>query len=750
MKERLSVPGTGRTVATHAEERATHVRRAVSFLEPELRSGAAEADFRRLFDPRRDSGIAGSSAEPSSLRAAWALVNVWLLGQLSRSIDPSATLSDAEDWFAGSSRPDLPILTAHVSPDLASFAIRSLSRISFDDDLLELLPYVLELHGPGTRLSVMRNPSTQTARDAKRKMGVYYTPADVAEYMVREVLSEVHSPGDIRYLDPSCGTGVYLVALLKIASEFPKREEPLDRLRFASRCLYGIDISTLAIESSAFVLLHHCMDNVTEQSLDPWAAWQALRLNLAPIDAVALRCSGDEASYAEAAVQRRAVRDRLLAPSSGGIEPRCEDLTGALSDGSLFGYVKGEPVTRPLGSVFPEVADGFEVVVGNPPYAAFAHRGGQGWAGGPSVRSLGETTGARNLYPLFIEMMWTLTKPGKNIASLVVPLSIAYHQGSQYRSCREAMLTHGGRWRCAFFDREPHALFGEEVKTRNAILFRRELGDDPPRRSIASFETGPLRRWTSRTRNQLFTSVTFTSLRRLNAAEGFPKLCGPEQANAFSTLSARPARFRLLCHKCRLCPPMEASLPTELPRVFVASTAYNFLNVYRSLNLGACQPSYPLSENTVHSLEFAREETAEIAFAILGSRVTFWLWHVLGDGFHVASSFIQNLPFDRTSFTDAQAESLRDAGRALWISLQDQRISSINRGKLTIAYRPLGCEGERDVIDSVLLDAAGLPRTFGAVLREFVKDTVVVDFADRRRNHLKSLFDAQCAFGKLA
>lgn len=108
-------------------------------------------------------------------------------------------------------------------PDLADFAVRSLSRITFDEDLLELLLYVLELHGPGTRLSVMRNPSTQSARDAKRKAGVYYTPADVAEYMARELLSAVQSPGDMRYLDPSCGTGVYFVALLNVASKAARR-----------------------------------------------------------------------------------------------------------------------------------------------------------------------------------------------------------------------------------------------------------------------------------------------------------------------------------------------------------------------------------------------------------------------------------------------------------------------------------------------------------------------------------------------
>ena len=80
-----------------------------------------------------------------------------------------------------------------------------------------------------------------------------------------------------------------------------------------------------------------------------------------------------------------------------------------------------------------------------------------------------------------------------NAASLVVPLSIAYHQRADYAGCRQAMVIKGGKWRFAFFDREPQALFGEDVKTRNAILFRRETENDPERGTSVSIETGPLR-----------------------------------------------------------------------------------------------------------------------------------------------------------------------------------------------------------------------------------------------------------------
>jgi hypothetical protein len=196
------------------------------------------------------------------------------------------------------------------------------------------------------------------------------------------------------------------------------------------------------------------------------------------------------------------------------------------------------------------------------------------------------------------------------------------------------MLSQGGVWRCAFFDREPHALFGEDVKTRNAILLRREINGNPPRRHAAEFWTGPLRKWTSRTRHNLFSSITFTPLTQRLSTRGIPKLDGEDQAKAYSFLSTRSDALKTLWVSARTCRPLEACQASARPYVFVASTAYNFLNVFRWLSIDS-ESQYPLTENTVLCLEFAQNKFAEIAFAILSSRLIYWLWYVQGDGFHV-------------------------------------------------------------------------------------------------------------------
>lgn len=736
--ERLSVPSAGRTVSAAVEERAVHVRKAVELLEPELRSHEATSAFSSVFAPRWISASAAELKEPTSLRAAWALANIWILARRGGAVSLSDKLVDAERWFFGAGR-ELPSLAAHVAVETAGKARLSLSQFCFDEHLLDLLPYVLEVHGPGSRASVMRDPTTATARAAKRLNGVFYTPADVAEYMAAGVLVGRESSARLRFLDPSCGTGVFFVALMHTALRHHTNGKHVDLLDFATGSLYGFDFSTLAIESATFVLLNHCISDVARRQIAPWAAWHALRLNLTATDSLRVGVPQRAKSPTAAIRCRSVLKESLLAPSAAVIQPLTYSRRVETNDAECRFLTAAQGLSS-IGDFFPEAETGFDVVICNPPYADLLEHEHH-----PRLqteyRSLrSPVSGKSDLYPMFIEMTWRLTRPGSNTSAVVVPLSISYHRGEQYKACRQGMAMNGGRWRCAFFDREPHALFGEDVKTRNAILFRSELSGDPPRGEKAEFETGPLRKWTSRTRDKLLSSISFTPLRRLSVTDGLPKLHGVDQANAFLVLANNPERLKTLSIRCRTCQPQEATVPGLLPRVFVASTAYNFLNVFRSFTLDF-DTAYPLSENTVHCLEFEREDLAEIAFAVLSSRLTFWLWQVQGDAFHVGASFIQNLPFGRTSFSREQMEALCAAAHGMWRSLQSHRIVSINKGKETIAFRPLACEKERDLIDSVLIDAVGLPKKFAAVLRKFVHSTVVVDEADVRRSHLKAVFE---------
>ena len=731
---RSSAPEQGASLETATAVKGKRLRQAVAemtcaFAKCELRN-----DFRNVFQPRYfGSALPDLSTERLAHRTAWNLACIWLLCR--NALCTKHGLVEAEDWFRGTTSVPAPRFSDALPAETRWLVERHLEALTLDADFWDLLPYLLEEHGTGSRASVMRDPRTALARAAKRKDGVFYTPSDVAEYMVRRCLSGAGGTMQERLcLDPASGTGVFLLALLHAAAKDADAE--FDRFDYASRCLHGLDVSGHALDACAFLLLRACWRDVERRGLSPWSAWHRLRMNLVQADALTVQLLPASAAQNDTKTRFSVIAETLMATQSTFVEPhtgqqvRTSECFGAFGRGGAS-----------LQGLFPLAGQGFNVLAGNPPYAAIGERQELDELA-DGFHSLPDTTDVSraNLYPLFIEMMWRFSVPGSAAAALVTPLSIAYHSGRQYTNCRRAMSSAGGRWQFAFFDREPHALFGEEVKTRNAILFRFEDAQTPPRGQLAEIETGPLRKWTSRTRHALFDSISFTSLGATAITHGIPKLSGERQAAIFCALQRSTTRLTTWGLRVGTCRPEATIGAHDSPRVFVGGTAYNFLNVYRFGELAEGDGPFSLSESGVHCLEFRSEKDAEAAFAILSSRLAFWLWHVLGDGFHVPGWLWQEIPFSRASFDSDRFEKLAALGRDLWQRLRKHRFTSVNGGKLTIGYRPFHCQEERDAIDTLLLQAAGLPVEFFAELSAFVQTNTVVDATDRRRQHLNHYF----------
>ncbi|MCC7341282.1 MAG: N-6 DNA methylase, partial [Bryobacterales bacterium] len=525
-----------------------------------------------------------------------------------------------------------------------------------DEEFGALLPYILEQHGPGSRASVMRDSSTAPAREAKRRTGVFYTPSDVATYLAESGFQSLPNwTVDDRCLDPACGSGAILLAACRVAAR--RSGVNFDWFEYITQSLYGCDINSHALDAAAFVLLSAAIQDVFRRNLTPWAAWHRIRMNLVQVDSVTLHYSRKPRDGS--ALKLRAELSAAL--SRPGVDWQAQVKIGAFAPSDRHGlfHFECEVSLLEIGVVFPEAANGFDVLLANPPYATLAVPGERN-ALRQEYKSLATCgSGPRtSVFPLFIEMSWRLTNPQRSTAAIVTPLSIAYSSTAQLRDCRDAMSSAGGTWRFAFFDREPHALFGEEVKTRNCIMLRAcdEKSQDSTRR--AHVFTGPLQRWTSRTRHSLFQRIEFTDVGRIDIKAGIPKFDGSVQAKAYCTLNGLAAE--LGCWAANIFPAdLSAVFRSEVAhRVFVGGTAYNFLNVYRQTSdTGAI--AVPLTESPVHCLEFNTEEEADIAFAILQSRITFWLWHSTGDGFHVTSTFLRELPFALEMFDSRDQIKLR-------------------------------------------------------------------------------------------
>ena len=693
-RRNLAIPRRGHVLTTVSEGYARAVRVAVSVLTEALRREDCVKIHRSWLSRRIPEPGAWVVRSPVEL-VAWALVSAWLTGLASGRVGPGTGLAEGVGWFFAGVPDSDPV---SFVPRRALIQIdAALAECQDPEGYRELLPYVLDPHGPGSRLSIRRDAATRTARDRKRAEGIYYTPADVAAFMTRKCLGwfgDDASPPMV--FDPACGTGVFLRAALEaLKAAFPDRSA-----RFLCETLvHGTDVDPWALDAAAFVLLSDSLVDGGEGDMPPLVLWHRLRLNLACIDALRL----DRARLGDYAKARFEV-----------------DVVEGLTNGRLPSPSATETFDDrvPLSKLFAASPEAGLLVVGNPPYSTVGIRGDFA-ALGKSFATLGKRgRPGSEIYPLFVEQMIRLAPQGRAAGTLVLPLTLASNVGDQFVETRSFIETTPGTWRFAFFDREPHALFGEDVKTRNTVLFWHRDEEEGETR----IESGPLRKWRGDSRAAMFDAIRFTPVEGAIRV-GIPKVDGACQARAFETLAGRWERFDHACTNMRRMP-LTCVLKNECHTVFAGGTAYNFLNVFLNPPQGVLASATVLSEHPLHAMDFPAREDAAAAFALLSSHLAFWWWHVTQDGFHVTARFLAALPFGADALFGASRAELAACGEKLWSFIRADPIVSLNRGRSSLAYSPNGFDDVRREIDHVLVELAGLDPEFIVELQHFTAHTI--------------------------
>jgi hypothetical protein len=363
--------------------------------------------------------------------------------------------------------------------------------------------------------------------------------------------------------------------------------------------------------------------------------------------------------------------------------------------------------------VFPEIAEGARVVIGNPPYA-----------------NLGDTTdflslskrfetfraapkSTSDIYPLFVEQMTRLTAPDAHGGAMVLPLSLASNTSRQFLALRRLLARTPGHWQFAFFDREPHALFGEDVKTRNAIALWVRQGCE----SDVLISTGPLRKWRSDDRARMLASINFTPI-NADIRLGIPKLEGAMQSEALARLvELRYTLVHATPHIGRATFE-QAMQESDAKTVFVAATAYNFLSVFVRPASHSLGDKIVFTENPLHAIACPSPEVTFQIFALLSSRLAFWWWHVHGDGFHVSKHVIETMPVGGVLDCAEHATELAQLGALLWSEISVSPVVSRNRGKTSLGFSSV-TSPLRSKIDALLVRALGLPSEFTNELKRF-------------------------------
>jgi len=242
------------------------------------------------------------------------------------------------------------------------------SPYAFDAMPVEILGTAYEQFlGKVIRITPAHHAKIEEKPEVRKAGGVYYTPQYVVDYIVKNTVGKLidgKTPKEIskiKIVDPACGSGSFLLGAYQYLLDFHKdyysengkpskgkKDNPLtpegnlttaEKKRILLNNIFGVDIDVNAVEVTKLSLLLKCMEGETEASINH---------------------------------QLKMFHERILPDLDNNIKSGNSLIDMDFYDGQIdFG---DEKKIKPFSwrKAFPEVfkQDGFDNVIGNPPYGA--------------------------------------------------------------------------------------------------------------------------------------------------------------------------------------------------------------------------------------------------------------------------------------------------------------------------------------------------------------------------------------------
>ncbi|HBI01048.1 MAG TPA: hypothetical protein DDY18_05430, partial [Flavobacterium sp.] len=452
--------------------------------------------------------------------------------------------------------------------------------------------------------------------------------------------------------------------------------------------------------------------------LSAWLIWEIVRGNLAVIDTTLL---GKECLKSQESNNYKKNRNSIKGNIKNTRKRYLTNTNLYSFDPSKFfanRYFQEENFLS-IFDIFPERSEGFDFFVGNPPYSAFQDPQYK-YIRQVLFKSIEDGTKG-NTYAFFIEAMWNFTKRKNAKAALVVPLSISYSMDKSIKKLRNLIEASNWHFRFSFYDRTPDSLFGDAVKTRSCII---ELHKSQNTKTI--IETSGIIRWNSRNRSSLFKNLKFTTLSSHSIKEFIPKLSSSMERVVYQNLVNNPKKLGSIWKT--VSPNVLSNLDVNASPVYYYNVAYNWISCFRKIP--ADKDGNLVLTNSLRAVVCRNERESDFLFAVLTSRLVYWLWRVEGDGFHVTQSFLNRIPIHPSQFHQRALKRLSNLSDMLWNDLLKNSIISINSGKKTINYSPKNSSSLIDQIDEEIIASLNIPREFGEYLRDYVQENIIVGRQD--------------------
>jgi hypothetical protein len=357
---------------------------------------------------------------------------------------------------------------------------------------------------------------------------------------------------------------------------------------------------------------------------------------------------------------------------------------------------------------------GFDVIIGNPPYAEIPKDIDRPLLRRTFRSALERWSRDEDLYTLVVERSLKLLRSDSGQFGMILPLSVAFSTKRPFLELRKILSTEGTLATWSHFDRIPSALFGNEVRTRCSItLFSRAASSRPHRNA-----TTALQRWNAESRDALFSVLRYAEF-DVEMLTRVPKLGSEVQAKTLEHLSSRQLPLGIELRDSISFSTLSAAAPNfPQPAVYIGGTAYNWFPAWRDIPETTDMSGRPSLPARTAGYRFRTHEEADIIFALLCSSLGYWWWSVASDGFNLKKWLLDSFPLSSTIFSPRAKAELAALGAELRTEIKKHYVYKDNRGRIGNYFLPRCSTQILAIDDAIERSGIGILPGFFADIRE--------------------------------
>jgi hypothetical protein len=330
---------------------------------------------------------------------------------------------------------------------------------------------------------------------------------------------------------------------------------------------------------------------------------------------------------------------------------------------------------------YPEVfADGgFDVLIGNPPYVGTRKVKGYKFSGF-------ETDGTPDIYAPCAERAGQITRRDGRM-TMIIPISAQF--GGEFADLRKYLEKRFAHLWVSTFSRNPAALFSAGLGVRSTIVVG--AGDGGTGNTLHVTKT---HRWFDDFRPALFETLAYVDAGNVRPHAGWARLPEDGLADLFARLTPR------------------SRLSQIVTRHGTGKVGFKSIVLYWISVFDADPPSYeldytPTPQTGSSWLKITNAKDAKTALAILASKLAFVWWWATSDDFHATNEGLGSTPVDISALSSGAKARLEALGDRLIADFPNHVQFTKYAGKWMGNYVHSEMRDITDEVDAILAEELG-------------------------------------------